>query len=350
MEKNRNYGIDLLKIVFMYMVCLLHILGQGGVLDNCITGTMNHKVFWGLEVFSFCAVDGFAFISGYTATNKPQKYDRIVRMWFQAVFYSFVLTAIFTVVGIEETWSVREVIKCALPVTFTKFWYFTAFFCMFFAVPVLNIFLFGIDENTAKKYFVGLLILFSGMGCIDSAFGLGAGYSALWLIVLYCLGVLSKRIRLFETRRSITLICLWICCLLPIWFLKVFAENDRFLSYLSPPVLCSGIIMVILFSRLKLKGGIIRKISPLVFGIYLFQLNQVVWDTLLCDSVSFIASKGTFAAVMYIIVAAFVLFASGLIVEFIRSKIECLLRISELSHRIATAADIWLKKAFVLLK
>lgn len=32
MKNERNYGIDLLRIVLMYMVCILHTLGCGGVL------------------------------------------------------------------------------------------------------------------------------------------------------------------------------------------------------------------------------------------------------------------------------------------------------------------------------
>lgn len=32
--EERNYGIDLLRIVSMMMVVLLHVLGQGGILDG----------------------------------------------------------------------------------------------------------------------------------------------------------------------------------------------------------------------------------------------------------------------------------------------------------------------------
>ena len=33
----RNYGIDLLRIVAMFMVLLLHVLGQGGILKNLVS-------------------------------------------------------------------------------------------------------------------------------------------------------------------------------------------------------------------------------------------------------------------------------------------------------------------------
>lgn len=39
MKNERNYGIDLLRLVLMYMVCILHTLGQGGILEACEPGT-----------------------------------------------------------------------------------------------------------------------------------------------------------------------------------------------------------------------------------------------------------------------------------------------------------------------
>ena len=90
MKYERNYGIDLLRLVLMYMVCMLHTLGQGGILGVCQAGTVEYKAFWFLEILSYCAVDGFAIISGYMAVDRPRKYEKLVDMWFQAFFYSFV--------------------------------------------------------------------------------------------------------------------------------------------------------------------------------------------------------------------------------------------------------------------
>ncbi|SFU65807.1 hypothetical protein SAMN04487886_10913 [Clostridium sp. DSM 8431] len=32
--KSRDYGIDLLKILSMFIIVLLHVLGRGGILNN----------------------------------------------------------------------------------------------------------------------------------------------------------------------------------------------------------------------------------------------------------------------------------------------------------------------------
>lgn len=208
-EIKRNYGIDALRLVLMYMVCVLHTLGQGGILNASSKGSLGYYVFWLLEIFSYCAVDGFAIISGYTAVDRPRKYEKIVDMWFQAFFYSFVVTAVFTVIGVNTDWNIKEMIKCALPVTFEKFWYFTAFFALFFAIPVLNKFVFSLDGKTARKALFILVILFSGVGLVANAFKTQGGYSALWLMVLYCIGALAKKTKLFENKSTILLIFTW---------------------------------------------------------------------------------------------------------------------------------------------
>lgn len=350
MSNERNYGIDLLRLLLMFMVCMLHALGQCGVLGASGKTIGEYRTYWFLEILSYCAVDGFAIISGYMATDKPHKYEKIVEMWFQAFFYSFVVTLILTIIGINESWGMRDIIKCAFPVTFGKFWYFTAFFALFFAIPVLNKFIFTIDENTAKKAIIIIVVLFSLMGILGDPFKSQWGYSAIWLMVLYCIGALAKKIKLFESRKSITLILLWALCIFVTWCARVFINNGRLVNYVSPTILLSGMIMVVLFSRLHLKGTVISKLSPLAFGIYLFQSNQVVWKKGVKDAFAFVASKNIAIGVLYVFAFALAIFISGLIVEFVRSKLAKLLRIPSLSKKIVELADNMLIRLFVFLK
>ena len=42
----RNYGIDLLRLVAMFLVVVLHVLGQGGVLANVRGGGIKLRGFW----------------------------------------------------------------------------------------------------------------------------------------------------------------------------------------------------------------------------------------------------------------------------------------------------------------
>lgn len=328
----------------MYMVCLLHILGQGGVLEASVAGTTEHRVFWFIEVLSFCAVDGFAIMSGYMANDTPRKYEKLIRMWFQVLFYSFIVTVFLTLIGINDTWSVTHILKSIFPVTSGYYWYFTAFFALFLSVPVLNRFLFTIDTRTAKKAFLIIILLFSVMEIIATPFQTNSGYSAIWLMVLYCIGVLAKRIKLFETWCNLKLIALWALCILVTWGMYAFTGIRRLVNYVSPTILLSGILMVVLFSRIRINGSILKKISPLAFGIYLFQLNQVIWNNVLMDAFTWIAEQPIYIGVMLVILFAFAIFVSGLLVEYIRSKLEKLFRITALSNKIVIGIDAILNK------
>ena len=348
MKSERNYGIDLLRLVLMYMVCMLHTLGQGGILNACEAGSAEYNVFWFMEILAYCAVDGFAIISGYTAADKPRKFEKLADMWFQVFFYSFIITAVLTAVGLNPDWNVKELIKCAMPVTFDRFWYFTAYFALFFAIPVLNKFIFAADEKTARTAFLLLVALFSCIEFLEGSFKLQGGYCALWLMVLYCIGALAKRGRIFEQKKSITLIAIWAVCILATWYGRAILGIERLLSYVSPTILASGLIMVVLFSRLRLKGTVISKLSPLAFGIYLFHLNPVIWKNL--QGGAALAAKTNIAVgVMCALAIAGIIFLSGLIVESLRVRLAKLMRIPELSCRIVALAECVLKKALIIL-
>lgn len=56
-----------------------------------------------MEIICYCAVDSFAFITGYTAKdNRKPNYSKLIGMWFQVVFYSFVLSVVLHWVGIGK--------------------------------------------------------------------------------------------------------------------------------------------------------------------------------------------------------------------------------------------------------
>lgn len=332
-----------------YMVCILHTLGQGGILNACQEGTTEFRVFWFIEILAYCAVDGFAIISGYTAADRPRKYEKLADMWFQAFFYSFVLTVILTVTGLNPGWSIKGLIKLALPVTFETFWYFTAYFALFFAIPVLNRFVFSVDEKTARTALLVCMVLFTCVELLAGAFKTQGGYSALWLMVLYCVGALTRCGKLFEQKKTATLLMLWGLCILLTWCVRIFAGIGRLTNYVSPTIAASGLIMVILFSRLHLKGKAIAKITPLAFGIYLFQLSPVIWNNCLRGAVSSVVQMSIPAGVVCVFAVAALIFFSGLLVELVRSGLAKVLRISTLSEHIVSVVSRLLNKMSAML-
>ncbi len=347
--KGRNYGIDLLRLVLMYMVCLLHTLGQGGILDAAVPGSASFGIYWLLETFAYSSVDSFAMISGYTASGKPQRYGRIVELWFQVFFYSFVLTAVFTLAGLNPDRGPRSLIHSALPVITGEYWYFTAYVALFFAMPLLDRFLLSADEVTARRSLIVIGILYSGFGVLTDPFQSMGGYSAIWIIVMYCVGALARRAKLFESRRGITLIVVWALCMLIGWSVKMTTGIGRLINYVSPTVALPAIIMVVLFARLKPNPKFVQALSPLAFGVYLFQLNPVVWAQLL-GAFTFVAAMPPLTGVLCALGLALGIFLAGLAVEFLRSHLAKLLQINRLSQLIADKASRGIDKLLFLLK
>lgn len=345
----RNSGIELQRLVLMYMVCLLHTLGHGGILEASTAGTVGYAVFWFMELLAYYAVDAFAFISGYTASNRPQKYNRIVEMWFQAFFYSFVITVILALFGLNHDMSAWGFVKTALPVITKTFWYFTAYFPLFFAMPLFNKYLFSISEETAKKALIILTILFSAIGIATDPFYTSSGYSAIWLMVLYCIGVLAKRVHLFENRKTLTLLLWWALSILFLWIFLLITDNGILVDYASPFVVFCGILMTIVFSRLNPNPKLITKLSPLAFGIYLCQMSPVVWKGF-NNAFAGVASMSLPLGILCVVALALVIFVSGMLVEYIRVKLASALRISLLSEKIVTVANRALTTLFPLMK
>lgn len=49
----RHYGIDALRILSMFMIVSLHILGKGGVLENTVLFSKQYHAAWFLETAAF---------------------------------------------------------------------------------------------------------------------------------------------------------------------------------------------------------------------------------------------------------------------------------------------------------
>ena len=78
MKKERCSGIDLLRIISMFFVVMLHVIGHGGILDNVAMFSVNYQLLWLLEILAYCSVNCYALISGYVGVFSKYKYSNII--------------------------------------------------------------------------------------------------------------------------------------------------------------------------------------------------------------------------------------------------------------------------------
>lgn len=57
MKQEREYGIDALRIVAMWMIVILHVLLQGGILERLEESSWRYMTAWSLEAAAYGAVN-----------------------------------------------------------------------------------------------------------------------------------------------------------------------------------------------------------------------------------------------------------------------------------------------------
>lgn len=319
------------------MVILLHILGNGGVLNSAVIFSGNYDAAWLIEIAAFCAVNCFAIASGYVGVNARCGYSNIIHLWLNVFYYNVLIFVVFALVGIIDTLP-ESIIKLAFPVADSQYWYFSAYFAMFFFVPVLNIGINGIKKSELLITIVVVGILFSVLPLYfgGSYYGLNSGYSTLWLIYLYIVGgYLKKHVVIDSAKAKLLLLMVSIACILIAFSghlalvkYHVFV-NESFMGkilsglvrYTSPTVLITAIALVLLFAHLRVEGTLSRKLikilAPAAFSVYLIHAAPLIW-ILMKDKFVYMVQMSTIEMVLYILGTALIIYFSCTAIDYVR--------------------------------
>lgn len=79
-QKRRNVGADVIRVLAMLMVSVLHV----NFLSGCTSCFPNYLY----ETVCIQAVNLFAMLTGYLCIEAGWKIRRYINMWFQVAFYS----------------------------------------------------------------------------------------------------------------------------------------------------------------------------------------------------------------------------------------------------------------------
>lgn len=347
----RNYGIDLLRIVSMFMVVLLHTLGQGGILKSTVPLTAQYEISWFLEIAALCAVNCYALISGYVGYGSKFKYTNIVIIWLQVVFYNFIITLIYSFilpnVTSERLWG------AIFPVTNRAYWYFTAYFCLYFLTPIINTAIKHLTENRLKAISLSIILIFTVIPLFAKAdlFFTNDGYSAFWLVILYFLGGVIKKCRILENIRIRWLLLMYLGVILITWLHKLWADchnmfspnepkmKQIFVEYTSPTILFAAIFLLVAFSKLKINKNkstakFIKRVSPLSFGVYLIHVQYYVWRQLFENAFSYYAEFNAVALIFSVLGTVIAIYTVCSVIDFLREKLFGLLKIKKGLNRL----------------
>lgn len=223
-QSNRNFGIDILRMLAMYFVVIGHVLAKGNVLNSTLPFSLSYELLWALKIVSMCAVNTFGIISGYVGYKHGHRLASWVFLWFKVIVYSFGITVLFYV--LDNSITVVQLIKSAFPVVGGEYWYFNAYLGCCVLVPLID----TAVENTSKEQLkvasvIGFL-LFSVIGTISihDVFTMEYGYSVLWLSILYFIGAVIKKYDQDLCIRKSFLLWGFVCCVTLQWGIKCAIE------------------------------------------------------------------------------------------------------------------------------
>lgn len=367
-KSERNYGIDLLRIISMLAIVLLHVLGHGGVLDTLGNrfGT-DYAVAWILEFIAYPAVNVFVLISGFVGYRNEKIYPNIknlVSLYVQVIFYGVGITFVLKAFS-SETLGISEVFKALLPITTGRYWFFAAYVIMFVFSPIINNFVY---HTPRKDTLVALLVSVLFISCYSTAifefqnpFGLNFGLSSVWFLELYFIGAVIKKYGIHKTINKNRCIIVWLlsvllmliprymaCCELGVVSKVLLKYNKAVFAYSSPLVLVMAASLLCIFADMKITRLklMIKFFTPLCFGVYLIHDNMLVRKVFMSQFHVMISnvSNNTLTTLVIIVGVTLAVFLICSIIDYLRLLIFKVLKIDTFCSFIGKTITKYLHK------
>lgn len=348
--KQRDNGLDLLRILCMLMVVSLHYYGHGSLIGGQLAdGSPNWFLGNLLYPFSLVAVNCFVLLSGYFQCGSRFKLKRVVSTWVQVAVYSVGLYVVVKLLlgGL----SLMELVKSALPVITKQYWFVTAYLLMYMVSPFLNC---GIAAMGKRLHFMcccvllGIFSVAHNLAYIYDFGNIAGGYTFLWFCILY---IVAAYIRLYvpvEPKHRKWGLLVYGVCALGVGAARFVAHyattailghpmlTSFFYSYNSILVVPASIGLFMAMRTVKVDGTtgkLIGFFAPLAFGVYLIHDHPAVRPALWSILKPY-AFAGSVWMVPYGIVCAVGIFLVCCGVEWVRQKLFALLGIQKWLDRI----------------
>lgn len=293
-KKTRNYGLDLFRLMCMYMVVLLHYLGHGGL----IPGTLNisHANWLPVQILDSCsyvAVNGFVLISSYFLCTSTIKPTRFLQVYTQTSFYSITLYLGLAIVG-AVNFTVSSTIDSLLILSRDRYWFVSTYLSLLLFAPILNASIDNIGQRAHLLCCGLLVVMFSVIpSLIPNSVRLIGDKSLSWFCTLY---LIAAYIRKYVPRRALSPLILLttflVCVALLVvqsWYSATIPDPLFSIKCHSSIVILTATSACFLFFRdLDIKSrflaNVIASVAPLSFAVYLIHdhpnIRHALWYVL----------------------------------------------------------------------
>lgn len=333
MENNlqRSSGLDLLRFISMFMIIILHVLLFGGILKSVTLNSVNYFLSYFLESLSICAVNCFILISGYFLIYQKFRLQKLVKLWFEIIFYSYLFLSIAYIFDYPISHS--NLIKSLLPVLSGTNWFVSCYIMLYILFPFYNKFILSLSKKETDIFVIILLLLFSLWGFVfpDVTAVTTNGYNILWISFVYLLGAYIRLNEQYFARIKwywyLAAYLLSSIATLSAGIFFVYVINRSFvpmLNYNSIFIITAAVSLFCLFKKKPAGNSAFDKCiffaTPAVFGIYLIHINMFVKEKLVSISKLKLYLADPYL-IFFVLISSVIIFFLLLAASFICQKI-----------------------------
>lgn len=336
-KKQRNCGVDCLRIVAMFAIVLQHCILHSGILQEQNILSVKYGLVDLVIFFCFGAVNTYLLISGYININTKYKPSRIMYLWIEVVFYNLVITIISTLI-LKTRVTANTILRIFTPLVHHEYWFFTRYTLLFLLMPIINMIAHKMSKKCYRIFLVVIYVLFCFVAPIVKKytdidiFILKSGYSTVWFVAMYMTGAYFGLHFTPEKRKKIAYLIGFVVFSLFLYldnafipaFFKQYKNTEisctlSVYPYISPFTVPAVVFIFMLFINMKLKNGIKRfacSVGPLTFGVYLIHDNLIIREYVVSKVPQILARNFENSLVIWIVLCAMLLFSICLLIEF----------------------------------
>lgn len=304
--KERESGIELLRIILMLQVIYLHVsnFGEFGSINHD-WGGWHELIYWCNQTLCRCPVYVFMIISGYFSVSSKATmrtvWKKAGNVYLPMIFYSVILTLVLCASSLAD-FSGYNIIKSFFPVT-SRTWYFmTNYLLVLVLSPVVNA---ALNKLSKRDFQILLCVLFflfsiwqvlayfepfSKIISIDSVMETKKGRGLYGFLFMYIIGAYirlhTKRKEKTEWKYLLFFIGFAVLDIVLVYAFKgvpVLENYVKVVNYNNAPVaILQGIMLFMFFRTLRFKSKIINRISHHNLGVYMIHehwlMRPVIWD------------------------------------------------------------------------
>lgn len=329
-KKERQSGVELLRIISMFLVLIIHANAFGVKwdaldLDNSLASGITTIA---LQSVSCVCVNVFVLISGWFGIRFSWR--GLTRFLFQCFFFLFGIYIVMLFGG-KTTLSIEGLAGCFM---FLKWnWFIKAYIVLYFVSPVLNRFLDATNERELKNILLLFFVFQTLYGWLtNGAFFFEYGCSVTSFVGLYLLAQYVRRFLLVRLVRkqiwggitllfvTLTIVLFAIVCVSAKFHVNFVV--GKIFAYTSPFVILNALLLLLIFVNIDKKGFknlVINKVAMSSFAVFLLHTHPCVFSEYYQKTfIMLYESSPWYVFLLLLLMSSTIIFMAAVLIDQIR--------------------------------